>query len=597
MKTFRIPKQDYSTLPNNPGIYKFLNQEQIAYVGKAKNLHKRVASYFSRSVTNYKTKRLIGEISHIEYVVVNSEFDALLLENSLIKENQPKYNILLKDDKSFPSICIANERFPRLYSTRRIDKSKGEYFGPYTSVKAMNNVIELLRKLYKIRTCNYLLSEENIAKKKFKVCLEYHIGNCLGPCEGLQKESEYLEEIYQAKEILKGNIGFVRSAFKKSMESAVAVLNFELAEEFKNKLDYLDKFQSKSVIVSQKISNTDVITLVKENDKSYVNYLMVQEGTLRVSETVEIKKQLDESDQQILQYAVLTLREKFQSSSNIVLSNISFDGLLEVEIIIPKIGDKKKLVDLSIRNALLFKNERQRKARESSRDNNTIRVLEQLKTDLRLQEMPKHIECFDNSNIQGSNPVASMVCFIDGKPSKNDYRKFNIKTVTGPDDFSSMKEIVYRRYYRLVKESQTLPQLIIIDGGKGQLNAATEALKSLNIYGQIPIIGIAKKLEEIYTPDDPVPLHIGKKSESLKLIQRIRDEAHRFAISFHRNKRSKSSLMSSLDEIGGIGHKTRTKLLDHFKSVNRIKEATLDEIMEVIGVSKGRKVFEHYKKR
>lgn len=585
MDSQRFEKTQYGQLPHDPGVYKFFDEEGIIYVGKAKNLRKRVASYFTKtSDINRKTFRLVQEVRYIEITVVNSEFDALLLENSLIKENQPKYNILLKDDKSFPSICVTNERFPRVYSTRRIDRSKGQYFGPYTSVKAMNNVLDLLRKLYKIRTCNFNLSAENITKGKFKVCLEYHIGNCLGPCEGLQEESNYLSEIAQAKEILKGNISPIKRSFQGQMQEAAAVLNFELAQSFKNKLEYLEKFQAKSLIVQQKITNLDVFSILHDDTRSFINYMMIEEGTIKISETVEVKNNLTNTPEDILQLSMLALRDKYQSTNKEILTNIELEDWPDTSIVVPKIGDKRKLLELSLKNVFVSKKEKQDQAEKLK--NKPNHVLLELKKELQLTELPYHIECFDNSNIQGTNPVASMVCFKNGKPSKKDYRKFNIKTVEGPDDFSSMYEIVTRRYGKLQREGLPYPKLIVIDGGKGQLGAAVQALKDLDVYGEIPIVGIAKRLEEIYVPDDPIPLHISKKSEALKLLQFARDEAHRFAITFHRQKRSKSSLKSALDDISGIGQKTKEKLLAEYGSLDKIKKADFSEWSALIGTSK-----------
>lgn len=593
MEFQRFDKDDYLRLPLKPGIYKFINEaNNIIYVGKAKNLKKRVASYFTKSSTDRKTFRLVSEIKKIEFVIVQSEFDALLLENNLIKENQPKYNILLKDDKSFPSICISNERFPRIYATRRIDHSLGDYYGPYTNVKAMNSVLDLIRKLNKIRTCKYNLSERNINQKKFKVCLEYHIGNCLGPCENLQSEDDYLADIVHARSILKGKIGIVQRTYREKMNQASQALKFEVAQSFKNKLDLLEKFQSRTTIVNQKITDTDVFSIISEGKKAFVNYLKIQEGAIVNSETVEIKKQIGEIDQDILQFAIFDLRKKYGSISADVISNIQIDGWDGINVIVPQIGDKKKLVSLSLKNSLFFKKE---KLDQTLRPQNEG-VLRELMDVLKLHDMPLHIECFDNSNIQGSNPVASMVCFKNGKPSKSDYRKFNIKTVVGPNDFGSMKEIVGRRYFHLKSNDLSYPNLIIIDGGKGQLNAACDALRELGVYGSIPIIGIAKRLEEIYFPEDDIPIHISKKSVSLKLIQKIRDEAHRFAITFHRQKRSKQSLVSSLDSIRGIGKETKKKLLKEFKSVKRISEASEEDLCQLIGVPKTKIILEAKKK-
>lgn len=584
MNAQKLERTQYNLLPDDPGVYRFFDEDGIIYVGKAKNLKKRVSSYFTKNDHNRKTYRLVQEIRYIEVTVVNSEFDALLLENSLIKENQPKYNILLKDDKSFPSICITNERFPRIYSTRRIERSKGQYFGPYTSVKAMNNVLDLIHKLYKIRTCNFNLSEGNINKGKFKVCLEYHIGNCLGPCEGLQQEHEYMAEIAQAKEILKGNISPIRKSFNGQMQEAATALQFELAQSFKVKLEYLEKFQVKSLIVQQKLTNLDVFTILHDDPKSYINYMMIEEGTIRISETVEVKNNLTNSPEDILQYTMLALRDKYQSTNKEILTNIELADWPEIVITVPKIGDKKKLIDLSLKNAFMTK--REKLAQAENIKNKPNHALIELKKELQLTELPYHIECFDNSNIQGTHPVASMVCFKNGKPSKKDYRKFNIKTVIGPDDFSSMYEIVTRRYTKLQNEGLPFPKLVVIDGGKGQLGAAVKALKDIGVYGEIPIVGIAKRLEEIYVPNDSIPLHISKKSEALKLLQHARDEAHRFAINFHRQKRSKTSLKSELDEINGIGQQTKEMLFREFGSVEKIKKADFEQLSAAVGPSK-----------
>lgn len=593
----KFSPQEISKLPNQPGVYKYFDLSgTIIYIGKAKDLKKRVSSYFTKSANiNRKTLKLVSEVKMLEIVIVNSEFDALLLENSLIKEYQPKYNILLKDDKSFPSILITKDRFPKIYSTRQIDKSKGEYFGPYTSVKAMNSVLDLIRKLYKIRTCNLALTKKNVTEKKFKICLEYHLGNCLGPCEGLQKEDNYLEEIEQSKNILKGKIQVVKSYFTEKMNESAVNLAFEEAQKFKEKLDLLDKFQIRSLIVNQRITDTDVFTILTEEDTAFVNYMRIKHGSINLSETVEIKRKLDETEEELLIYAIINLKEKFSSPNKEIFTNLNVETWDNETIITqPKIGDKKKLVDLSIKNLLFYKKEKISRAtpKESSQE----RVLKQLKEDLRLTEIPTHIECFDNSNISGTNPVASMVCFKNAKPSKKDYRHFKIKTVVGPDDFGSMKEIVFRRYSRLKNEGLPFPKLIVIDGGKGQLNAALESLKELELYGQIPIIGIAKRLEELYFPGDQIPIHINKKSESLKLLQFLRDEAHRFAITFHRDLRSKGSLVSELDHLKGIGKVSKEKLLRRFKTIKAIKQASITDLATEIGLSRAQKLKDQFKK-
>jgi len=586
----------YSTLPHLPGVYKFFNkQEAIIYVGKAKNLAKRVSSYFQETAKhNRKTWKLSREIGHIEIVIVNSEFDALLLENSLIKENQPKYNILLKDDKTFPSIVITNERFPKIYATRHIIKDKGQYFGPYTSVKAMNSVLDIIRKIYKIRTCTLLLSDKNITEKKFKVCLEYHIGNCLGPCVGLQDEGSYLEDIESAKDILKGNIHSLKSKYKHQMHDASSQLNFELAHQIKGKVDLLERFHNKSLVVNPNINNIDVFAVVESEFVLFINYMKIQHGAIRVSETVEAKLKIAEELDDSLQTILFNLRIKYDSISTEILSNYEFSSWNDWEVINPKIGDKKKLLNLSLKNALYFKNDKLLK--KDSEDKTSV-VVKILQSDLSMKTLPFHIECFDNSNIQGTNPVASMVCFKNGKPSKKEYRKYNIKTVVGPDDFASMKEVVGRRYRRLLEENQKLPDLIVIDGGKGQLNSACDALKELNVYGKISIIGIAKRLEEIYFPEDQYPIHISKKSPSLKLLQHLRDEAHRFAITFHRNKRSKQSSESELDKIKGIGQQTRDLLLKEFKSVKRIRSTSKHDLEPIIGEHKTSIIIEYFNKK
>ena len=580
-------KQQVASLPDSPGIYRFYDAGRVLiYVGKAKSLKKRVGSYFNKqSQYNLKTEKLVSEIREIEYTIAHSEFDALLLENNFIKKNQPKYNILLKDDKTFPYLCILKERFPRIISTRKYLPDQGEYFGPYTSVVSMNNVLDLIRQLYTVRTCNLVLSQENIAARKFKVCLEFHIGNCLGPCEGLQDETRYNEEIAQARHILRGNLSVVETYFKTEMQQASESMQFEQAERAKYKLELLDKFQTKSLVVNQKLTDIDVATIVSNEQESFINYMMIKEGAIVFSTNMEARKKLDENDTDILSMAVLELRSTHQSTNPEIFTNVPVivpEGT--VENVVPQIGDKKKLVSLSLTNAMHQKAKRElERTEKSARKNEVLGILQK---DLRLQSLPEIIECFDNSNIQGTTPVASMVRFVDGKPNKAGYRHFNIKTVTGADDFASMKEIVGRRYRRVIDENGELPNLILVDGGKGQLSHACEALKELNLYGRIPIVGIAKKLEEIYYPEDPIPLHISKKSPGLKLIQKIRDEAHRFAITFHRLKRSKASLISEMDEIKGIGQKTADLLLNRFKSWKKIKEASHEELAELVGDKK-----------
>lgn len=582
---------EHHQLPDLPGVYRYYNKEgKLIYVGKAKSLKKRVGSYFSKSTgLNQKTRRMVREIQTIEITIVNSEFDALLLENNLIKKSQPRYNVLLKDDKTYPYLLLTNESFPRIYPTRRVIPSKGTYYGPFASVKAMNNVVELILSLFTIRTCRLDLAPEKIAASKYKVCLEYHLGNCKGPCEGLQDEKNYLSDIEQARNILKGNLGIAKTFFKESMQAAAAALDYENAHRFKEKLDLLEKYQAKSLVINPNAESLDVFAIVSEEKFAFVNYLRIKNGAITLSKTVELKKKLDETDQELLLTAIVRLRDQFQSDAREVLVNVEFPDFPEgLHLTQPKIGDKRKLIELSLKNALYYKKEKALLAGETKDKKN--RVLLQLQQDLSLSELPKHIECFDNSNIQGSNPVASMVCFKDGKPARKEYRHYHIKTVTGPNDFASMEEVVYRRYKRMVQEEDALPNLVVIDGGKGQLSSSIAALKSLNLYGKIPIIGIAKRLEEIYFPGDNYPIYIDKKSESLRLIQRIRDEAHRFAITFHRNLRSKGALSSQLTGIDGVGENTTQKLLKHFKSLKNIQNAGLEQLTVVVGKDKAEKI-------
>jgi len=584
-------------LPSQPGVYRFLNKHgNIVYVGKAKNIKKRVASYFNKkSLPDRKTMRMASEIDRIEFTVVNSEFDALLLENSLIKKNQPRYNILLKDDKSFPYIWIPEERFPRILSIRnRHNYRGGQFFGPYASVVAMKSVLNLIRDLYTIRTCKYNLSEENITKGKFKLCLEYHIGNCQGPCEGLQNESVYQQDIEQAKYILKGKLGLVKNYFKQEMQTSADRLDFERAQHMKDRLRLLEKFQTRSMIVNQKIKETDVFSIISDEKMAFVGYIKIKRGSIVMAQTMEIKKKLNEANQDLLPNIIVDLREQTQSISKEILVNLPLNLHLDgVEILVPKIGDKKKLIALAVKNALFLK--KQYYQNQSDHKERGSKTLQALQKDLNLKTLPRHIECFDNSNIQGSHPVASMVYFRNGRPAKKEYRHYNIKTVVGPDDFASMYEVTFRRYSSLLNEGVSLPDLIVIDGGKGQLSAACQALKELDIYGKIPVIGIAKRLEEIYFPGDQYPVHVEKKSISLKLLQQIRDEAHRFAINFHRQKRSGSSLGTQLEEVPGIGSATAGKLLRKFKSVKNIKAADKEAIENVIGASKTEKLLKGLK--
>jgi excinuclease ABC subunit C len=580
-------------LPDKPGIYKFYDKESnLIYVGKAKDIRKRVSNYFHKiSHLDSKTKRLVSQISDIQYTIVNTETDALLLENSLIKSHQPKYNILLKDDKTYPYIVVSNERFPRILSTRTLEKENGTYYGPYTSVKVMNNVIELIRKLYSLRTCTFNLSEKNIEQKKFKICLEFHLGNCKGSCEGLEDEADYNKKIDQAHHILKGNIHLSKQMLKNQMMEASSEMNYEKANQHKIKLELLERFQSSSMIVNPKVTDVDVLTILSDEKISVVNYLKVHNGVIIQTKTIEIKKKLEEPDEEILGLALLNIKEEIDISPEII-SNIPFSFPFEgINIYVPLKGDKRKLVDLSLKNISYYLSKL-----ISNEEEPESRVLTTLQKNLQLPALPDHIECFDNSNLQGTSPVAAMVCFKNGKPSRKDYRHFNIKTVTGANDFDSMYEIVYRRYKRCLDENLPLPKLIIVDGGKGQLSAACNALRDLNIYGKSPIIGIAKRLEEIFFPGDSDPVFIDKKSESLRLIQFIRNEAHRFAITFHRMKRSQSPLKSELDKIKGIGEKTFNKLLTEFKTVNNIKSANVEEIAKLIGLKKAEFLMSELKK-
>jgi excinuclease ABC subunit C len=584
-------KAQVASLPDSPGIYRYYNDDGILiYVGKAKSLKKRVSSYFNKqSQYSRKTEKLVSEIRKIEFTLANTEFDALLLENNFIKQNQPKYNILLKDDKTFPYLVILKERFPRIIYTRKYIPKQGEYFGPYSSVVSMKSVLELVRQLYSIRTCSLLLSQENIADKKFKVCLEYHLGNCKGPCENFQDEGPYLEEIALARNILKGDVSVVENYFTLRMEEAALLLEFEKAARFKYKLEMLVKFQSKSLVVNKKLTDIDIITIASNEHEAFINYMQVKEGAIIFSKNVEIKKKLEETDEDVLSLAAQEMRTEYRSNNWTIYSNIELSVKQEeVENIVPQIGDKRKLVGLSLKNALFAKAKRETEKAEKKEKKN--KVLGILQTDLRLNTWPDIIECFDNSNFQGTSPVASMVRFVDGKPDKAGYRHFNIKTVIGANDFASMKEIVGRRYKRILEEEKAFPSLIVVDGGKGQLSSACEALQELGLYGKIPIIGIAKKLEEIYYPEDPFPLHISKKSPGLMLLQKIRDEAHRFAIIFHRVKRAQGTFKTELEEIEGIGKKTADKLLAHFKSWTKIKDASEDELQAVAGNSAAGKI-------
>ncbi len=586
-----------NSLPEKPGVYKYFDKEGvIIYVGKAKSLKKRVSSYFTKKHhDNFKTAVLVSKIVHLEYTVVDTEMDALLLENSLIKEFQPKYNIALKDDKSYPYIKVTKERFPRVFSMFNPVRDGSEYFGPYANKKVMYTVLELIKKLYPVRNCTYNLSQANIDAFKFKVCLEYQIGNCKGPCEAYQTEDAYNEGIRQIRHILKGNLHEVKEHLKMFMMDASRRLAFEEAQDFKNKLDSLVTYQSRSTVVSPVLGDLEVYSTSSTDKISFVNFLRVSHGIIVISRNVEIRKKMDETDEEILVHVMGEMRKHYGDDVKEIVLPMQLDWPDDrITITVPKVGDKKKLIDLSFKNAMLYKQEKLTQYEKLNPAVRVDRLLEQMKNDLHLKELPRHIECFDNSNFQGTYPVSACVVFKDGKPAKNDYRHFNVKTVVGPDDFETMKEVITRRYSRLRDENQPLPQLIVVDGGKGQLSHAVEALKTLGLYGQMAIIGIAKRLEEIYYPDDSVPLYIDKKSETLKIIQHMRDEAHRFGITHHRSRRDKGTLKTSLTEIPGIGPEKARQLLKEFKSITRIKDSSVETLAPVIGKAKAELVYQYF---
>jgi excinuclease ABC subunit C len=585
------------TLPDNPGVYQYYDKEgKILYVGKAKNLKKRVSSYFNKIHDTAKTNVLVKKIVTIKHIVVSSEQDALLLENNLIKKLQPRYNVLLRDDKTYPWICIKKEPFSRIFPTRRIVKDGSEYFGPYTSFKTVNTILELIKELYQLRTCNYDLTEANINSGKYKVCLEFHIGNCKGGCEGYELLENYQKQVDAIREILKGNFKESLKEFKIKMLHFAQEMQFEEAQKIKEKIEVLENYQSRSTILNPKISNIDVFSIISDEAVAYVNFLQIAHGAIIRSYTLELKKKLEETDEELLELAVVELRERFHLLSREIILPFPLDFGDKIKVTVPQLGDKKQILELSERNARYYRLDQLKQIQIVDPERHTNRIMAQMQKDLRLSVEPRHIECFDNSNIQGTNPVAACVVFKDGKPSKKDYRHFNIKTVEGPNDFASMEEVVYRRYKRMLDENQPLPQLIIIDGGKGQLSSALKSIDELGLRGKIAIIGIAKRLEELFYPGDSAPLYLDKKSETLKVIQFLRNEAHRFGITFHRDKRSKAALNSSVEEIPGIGEKTMLTLIKHFKSVKRLKLATEKEISDVVGVSKSKKIIEFYKK-
>ncbi|WP_028523317.1 excinuclease ABC subunit UvrC [Runella limosa] len=590
-------KAELAKIPAEPGVYRYFSEEgEIIYVGKAKSLKNRVSSYFVKNHADRKTRRLVSQIRRIEFTIVHTEFDALLLENQLIKRYQPRFNILLRDDKTYPFIKIFNEPFPRVESTRRVDKKTGTYFGPFANPRAMYNLLDMFRELYSLRTCNLNLSPENIKADKYKVCMEYHLKRCKGPCVGLQPLEEYEQEVAQIQQILKGQMSIPQQYFKQNMVQAAEKLEFEKAHEWKIKLELLQNFQTKSTVVNPKIGNVDVIAIASDEEAAYVNYLKIVNGYIMAAQTLEVKKKLEETDEEILALVLFEMRTTYESEAKEIITNIDITTDFKAEITIPKIGDKRSLLEMALKNVHYFRKEKAERQliEASATTNRRDRVLIKLKADLQLKTLPRHIECFDNSNIQGTNPVSAMVCFKEGRASKKDYRHFSIKTVVGPNDFASMYEVVTRRYTRLLEENAPLPDLIVIDGGKGQLSAACDALKAVGLYGKVPIVGIAKRLEEIYFPEDTLPLYIDKKSESLRLIQQIRDEAHRFAITYHRDKRSRNAIVSELENVDGIGKKTAANLLKEFKSVKAIREADAEKIAAFVGKDKAQKIKEYF---
>jgi len=587
-----------SNLPEKPGIYQYLNSEgTIIYVGKAKNLKRRVYSYFSKEHEPGKTRILVSKIADIRYIVVNTEEDALLLENNLIKKYKPRYNVLLKDDKTYPSICVSNEYFPRVYKTRRVVRDGSTYYGPYSHLPSMYALLDLVKHLYPIRTCHLNLTPENIRAGKFKVCLEYHIKNCAGPCVGLMAHDEYLKNIAEVKEILKGNTQEISKALFDKMQELASELKFEEAHKIKEKYELIENYRAKSEVVSSILHNIDVFSIADDDKSAFINYLHITNGSINQAFTFEYKKRLNETTEELLSLGIIEMRERYKSLSKEIIVPFEIDIELNgVTFTVPQRGDKKKLLELSQMNVKQYKVDRLKQAEKLNPEQRSIRIMKKMQSDFQMKELPMHIECFDNSNIQGAYPVASCVVFKKAKPSKKDYRHFNIKTVEGPNDFASMEEIVYRRYKRLLDEEQSLPQLVIVDGGKGQLSSAQKIFTELNLTGRITLIGIAKKLEEIFFPGDPYPLYLDKNSESLKVIQHLRDEAHRFGITFHRNKRSKGQTKSALDELKGIGEKTKTALLKEFKSVKRIQEASFEEVSAIVGEAKAKIIHDNLRK-
>ncbi|WP_276359118.1 excinuclease ABC subunit UvrC [Daejeonella sp. H1SJ63] len=599
MKDFDY-RSELRKLPQKPGVYQFWSDtDELIYIGKAKNLKNRVSSYFNKDNyrVNAKTRVLVSKIRKITFTIVDTEIDAWLLENSLIKKHQPRYNVMLKDDKTYPWIIIKHEKFPRIFWTRKIIRDGSTYFGPYASVSMMHTILGMIKEIYPLRTCSLPLTKENIDAGKFRICLEYQIGNCKGPCQAFQSEEDYDQSIAEIKDILNGKTGGVIRRLKKQLDESVEELNFELSHHLKSKYDLLERYQSKSTIVNSSISDVDVFSIATDEKHAFVNFLKVMNGTVIQTQTLEMKKRLDETDEELLSIAIAEFRTRFKSHAKeiIVPFEVELPDDSGIKFTIPKLGEKKKLLELSQKNVLFFKREKLEQYEKLNPGLKTDRLLNQIMKDLRLNQLPRHIECFDNSNFHGKFPVSAIVVFKDAKPSKKDYRHFNVKTVEGPNDFATMEEAVYRRYRRMLDEGQSLPQLIVIDGGKGQLSSAIKSLKTLGIDKQVTVIGIAKRLEELYYPGDQYPLYLDKKSESLKVIQQLRDEAHRFGITFHRKRRNKATLATELENIPGVGRISAENLLRHFKSVKKIKEATENELLEVLNKSQAAALLSYFK--
>ena len=584
------------TLPSEPGVYRYYDKNgQLLYVGKAKNLKKRVLSYFNKNQNGYRTRIMVSKIVRLETTVVNSEYDALLLENNLIKEHQPFYNVMLKDDKTYPWICIKNENFPRVFLTRTIIKDGSEYYGPYAKVRPAKILLETIKNLYKIRSCSLDLAPQKIEDGKYKVCLEYHIKNCKGSCEGLESLENYDEKIDAIRGIIKGDFRKARKYLEDEMFRFAANLEFEAAQNVKERLDILEDYQARNTVVNPNIDDVDVFGMTSDETAAYVNFFKIRNGNIVQSFTTEIKKMLEETDEEILEEALIEIRQKFASESKEILLPFHLNiEIPNIKLIVPKVGDKKRIVELSEKNAKEYRLEKLKQVQIVDPERHTNRIMAEMQKLLRMPVEPRHIEGFDNSNIQGSNPVSACVVFKDGKPSKSDYRIFHVKTVEGPNDFATMEEVIYRRYKRMLDEGENLPQLILIDGGKGQLSSAVKSLKLLGLYGKITIVGIAKRLEEIFFPEDPIPLYLDKKSETLKILQRVRDEAHRFGVKHHRTRRTNNTIKSELEEIPGVGEKTIELLLKKLKSVKRVKEANLETLEEILGKQKGKIVWEFF---